>query len=154
VAGRDGRRAGDATNVVTDYAHVRGEARSHDAKFVKQIVKAYREAFTGAAATVRDDRDRGAKIKLSSRLDYYPFRIKDGDPVVKHAKEAARAAGFDRVLRIGNGGLDANWLVRHGIPTVTFGAGQNNIHTVEEFVDLPLFLDGCRMALALATLEA
>ena len=53
-------------------------------------------------------------------------------------------------LAVTNGGLDANWLVRHGIPTVTFGAGQNNVHTVEEFVDVPEFLRGCRLALALA----
>ena len=64
---------------------------------------------------------------------------------------AAERAGFRPTLRVGNGGLDANWLVRHGIPTVTFGAGQNLIHTVDEFVDVPEFLKGCRMALALAT---
>jgi len=48
-------------------------------------------------------------------------------------------------------GLDANWLVRHGIPTVTFGAGQNNVHTVDEYVNLDDYLEGCRFALALAT---
>ncbi len=71
--------------------------------------------------------------------------------MVKFARAVATSAGFEPELRISNGGLDANWLVPHGIPTVTFGAGQNNIHTFEEFVDLRLFLEGCRMALALAT---
>jgi tripeptide aminopeptidase len=52
-----------------------------------------------------------------------------------------------------NGGLDANWLVRHGIPTVTIGSGQYDIHTVKEYVDLPEFAVGCRLAVALATLE-
>src|SRR5262245_61765195 len=33
VTGGEGRPAGDATNVVTDYVHVRGESRSHDSKF-------------------------------------------------------------------------------------------------------------------------
>ncbi len=154
VSGRDGKPAGEATNVVTAYALVRGEARSHDAKFVKQIVKAYREAFTSASGTVVDDEGRTAKVKFSTRLDYHPFRIKENTAVVQHALAAARAAGFAPALRISNGGLDANWLVRHGIPTVTFGAGQNHIHTVEEFVDVPMFLDGCRMALALASHEA
>jgi tripeptide aminopeptidase len=36
---------------------------------------------------------------------------------------------------------------------VTIGAGQNNIHTVDEFVDLTEFVNGCRMALAVAMLE-
>src|SRR5881394_1852648 len=40
VTGGDGRPAGDATNVVTDYVHVRGESRSHDGKFFKQITAA------------------------------------------------------------------------------------------------------------------
>ena len=38
--GRDGQSAGDATNVVTDYVHIRGESRSHDAAFVAEIVAA------------------------------------------------------------------------------------------------------------------
>jgi tripeptide aminopeptidase len=33
---------------------------------------------------------------------------------------------------------------------VTRGAGQNEIHTVNEFVDLPAFHDACRLAVALA----
>jgi tripeptide aminopeptidase len=149
--GKDGRSAGEATNVVTDYACLTGEARSHDSRFVKEIVKAYKEAFAHAAEQVTDDKGRKAKVKMSSRLDYHPFRLKENAPVVKTAKEAAREAGFEPTLRIGNGGLDANWLVKHGVPTVTFGAGQNQIHTVEEFVDVEVFLKGCRMALALAT---
>jgi acetylornithine deacetylase/succinyl-diaminopimelate desuccinylase-like protein len=52
-----------------------------------------------------------------------------------------------------NGSLDANWLVKHGLPTVSFGAGQNEVHTVKEFVDLPEFAIGCRLAVAMATLE-
>jgi tripeptide aminopeptidase len=36
---------------------------------------------------------------------------------------------------------------------VTFGAGQNNIHTTVEYVDVKQFLAGCRMALALAVLD-
>jgi tripeptide aminopeptidase len=52
--------------------------------------------------------------------------------------------------------LDANRFVKHGLPTVTIGRGQYEIHTVKEYVDLPEFANGCRLAaaLALATLEA
>jgi tripeptide aminopeptidase len=154
VAGRDGKSAGEATNVVTDYVHVRGESRSHDARFFKEITRAYRGAFTRAAARVTDDRGRKARVRFTSRLDYYPFRLQDDAPVVRHAQAAAGRAGLHPTLRVANGGLDANWLVRHGIPTITIGAGQNNIHTTEEYVEVSLFLGGCRMALALATQEA
>jgi tripeptide aminopeptidase len=148
--GKNGLAAGEATNVVTDYVHIRGEARSHDSKFFKAITKAYATAFQEAAAVITDDQGRKAKVKFSSRLDYYPFRIKENTPVVKRAQAAALAAGLTPSLRVGNGGLDANWMVRHKIPTVTFGAGQHHIHTVDEYVDVPMFLEGCKMAMALA----
>ena len=150
----DGRSAGDATNVVTDLVHVKGESRSHDAKFVRQISAAFKAAFASAASRVKDSEGRTAKVKFTSRLDYLPFRLKDDAPVAKRAAAAVRAVGREPVLRVTNGGLDANWMVKHGVPTVTFGAGQNEIHTVKEFVDLNEFDDGCRVAVALATMDA
>ena len=148
----DGRSAGDATNVVTDFVHVKGESRSHDAKFVREISAAYKSAFTRAANKVKDHEGRTAKVKFTSRLDYLPFRLKEDAPAAKKAAKAVRAIGREPNLRVTNGGLDANWMVKHGIPTVTFGAGQNEIHTVKEFVDLTEFESGCRLALALATM--
>jgi tripeptide aminopeptidase len=147
----DGKCAGQATNVVTDFVHVKGESRSHDAKFVRQITAAFKKAFSNAASKVRDHDGRHAKVKFNSRLDYVPFRIKDDSPAVRRAAAAVQAIGRQPNLRATNGGLDANWMVKHGIPTVTFGAGQNEIHTVKEFVDLEEFESGCRLALAAAT---
>jgi tripeptide aminopeptidase len=146
----DGKSAGAATNVVTDFVHVKGESRSHDAKFVRQITAAFKKAFTHAACQVKDHEGRPAKVKFNSRLDYVPFRMKDDTPAVRRAAAAVRAIGREPNLRVTNGGLDANWMVKHGIPTVTFGAGQNEIHTVKEFVDLEEFESGCRLALAAA----
>jgi tripeptide aminopeptidase len=153
VGTAEGKSAGDATNVVTDFVHVKGESRSHDAKFVREITAAFKTAFTNAAAKVKDHEGRTAKVKFTSRLDYLPFRLKPDAAVVGRAEAAIRAIGREPNLRVTNGGLDANWMVKHGIPTVTFGAGQNEIHTVKEYVDLTEFESGCRVALALATAE-
>jgi tripeptide aminopeptidase len=38
----DDKAAGEATNVVTDFVRLRGESRSHDAKFVREITGAYK----------------------------------------------------------------------------------------------------------------
>ncbi len=43
-------------------------------------------------------------------------------------------------------------MVRHGIPTVTFGAGQNEVHTVDEWINLDEYERGCALALRLATM--
>lgn len=143
--------AGQATNVVTDYLKAYGESRSHDTAFNKLITQAYKDAFQKAAERVTDHQGKKAKVKFLVRRDYYPFKLKESTPVVRHAQAAAERAGWKPTLRVTNGGLDANWMVRHGVPTITLGAGQNNVHTIEEFVDLQNYLDGCRYALSLAT---
>src|SRR5262249_703999 len=86
------RCAGLATNIVTDYVLIRGESRSHDARFVSTITRAYRDAFRAAAAQVVDDRGRPARIRFQARRDYYPFRLKPTSPVVRHAVAAAQRA--------------------------------------------------------------
>jgi tripeptide aminopeptidase len=151
IGDRNGRSAGNATNVVTDFVLVKGEARSHNPAFVEEIVSAYREAFEAAAAEVRNQEGQCAEVRFESRLDYHPFRLPEDAPVVRRGLEAVRRAGLAGATRTTNGGLDANWMVRHGVPTITIGAGQRNVHTIEEYADLADFLGGCRVALAMAT---
>jgi tripeptide aminopeptidase len=153
VTGGEGRPAGDATNVVTDYVHVRGESRSHDPKFFKQITAAYKAAFEKAAKKVKNHEGKSGRIKFKVQTDYHPFRMKDTLPVVQRAVAAVTAGGGEPNVRTTNGGLDANWMVRHGIPTVTFGAGQNEAHTVDEWINLDEFERGCALAVRLATMR-
>jgi tripeptide aminopeptidase len=151
--GKDGKPAGDATNVVTDFVHILGEARSLDTAFAAKIAAAYGEAFQKARAEVKDVDGATAEVKFEAKPAYPSFRLEEDAPAVKRARKAAESIGLKPVTELSNGGLDANWLVKHGVPTVTFGAGQAEIHTVNEYVDLPEFAQGCRLAVALATLE-
>ena len=151
VGGKNDRTAGDATNVVTDYVLVKGESRSHDARFFKAISNAYKDAFGAALKKVLDHEGKPGKMKFTSHTDYFPFKISEKAPVVAKASRAVAAIGRTPNIRVANGGLDANWMVKHNIPTVTFGAGQNEIHTIKEWVDLVEFEAGCQLALALAT---
>ena len=34
-------------------------------------------------------------------------------------------------------------MVRHGVPTVTFGAGQNEVHTIDEWINLDEYDRAC-----------
>ncbi len=153
VTGGEGRPAGDATNVVTDYVHVRGESRSHDSKFFKEITKAYRTAFEKAAKRVKNSDGKVGKVKFKAETDYYPFRQKESLPVVKRAVAAVTEVGGKPAIRAANGGLDANWMVRHGVPTVTFGAGQNEPHTIDEWINLDEYDRACALAVQLATMR-
>ena len=149
VGGANGGPAGDATNVVTDYVHVRGESRSHDAKFFREITAAYKDGVQSRPPPrVTNSEGKAGRVKFTTRTDYHPFRLKETAPVVKRAVAAVAAQGHTPNVRITNGGLDANWMVRHGIPTVTFGAGQNEVHTVDEWINLAEFESACRLAVA------
>lgn len=150
--GKPGKSAGDATNVVTDFVHVRGEARSPEASFATAIAKGYQAAFEKAKEQVKDADGETAKVKFTHKSSYPPFNLAADAPAVARAIKAVEALGLKPTMIFSNGGLDANWLVKHGVPTVTIGAGQYEIHTLKEYVDVPEYLQGCRLAVALATM--
>jgi tripeptide aminopeptidase len=144
-------RGGDATNVVTDRVLVRAEARSHDSKFRGQIIKQIETAFRNAAKTTTNAAGKCGNVAISGRLDYDSFRLTAKEPCVVAAEQAVRITGGNPIHAISNGGLDANWLTTHGIPTVTLGCGQKNIHTTAEQLDSKEFALACRIGLRLAT---
>jgi tripeptide aminopeptidase len=142
---------GEATNVMTEHVEIRAEARSHDPKFRRQIVREIGRAFGRAARQVRNTAGRGGAVHVASRPDYESFRLAADEPCVVAAAGAARAEGVEPELAISNGGLDANWLTARGIPTVTLGCGQKNIHTIAEELVIDDFQLARRIALRLAT---
>jgi tripeptide aminopeptidase len=154
VGGAGGRAAGDATNVVTDYVRVHGESRSHDPKFFKEITAAYKTAFQDAAKRVTNIDGKAGRVKFTASTVYHPFRMKETVAVAQQARVAVEALGMTPDVRVANGGLDANWIVRHGVPTVTFGAGQNEVHTIDEWINLDEFDRACDLALQVATMQA
>ena len=145
---------GNATNVVTPLVEIRVEARSHDAAFRKQIVGAIEDAFRKAAKSVRNvDGDCGS-VRIEGHLDYEAFKLDDEEPCVLVAEAAVRSVGDKPIRAVCNGGLDANWLTRRGIPTVTLGCGQVNQHTTREKLNVAKFRQACTIGLRLATGQA
>jgi tripeptide aminopeptidase len=142
---------GEATNVVTDHVQLKAEARSHDPKFRPQIVQAIERAFRDAAKAVRSAHGKIGKVSIDGRLDYESFRLHDDEACVLAAEAALRSEGLTPLRAISNGGLDANWMHVHKIPTVTLGCGQVSPHTVSERLDIAAFHHACRVALRLAT---
>lgn len=144
-------QGGDATNQVTDHMSIRGECRSHDPSFLERITAVYRDEFEKAAASVRNADGECGRIEFKTARDYHSFEMDSEADVVRRTTEKIRSLGLTPRLQIANGGLDANWLNRKGIPTVTLGAGQHNAHTLKEYADIDEYLGGCELALALAT---
>lgn len=151
--GRNDRPAGDATNVVTDYVLITGEARSPSEAFATTIAKQFERAFGFARNEVNDDRGETAGVHFRHRAAYPPFKLPDTSSIVQRAIRAQKSLGIEPHLIFSNGGLDANWLDKHGIPTVTIGSGQAEIHTINEYVNLHEFEKGCRLAITMVTME-
>lgn len=144
-------QGGAATNVITDRVELRAECRSHDARFRKRLLTEIGDAFRRAAAEVRNVDGVCGTVKIDSRLDYESFLLDDDEPCVLAAERAVAAVGLAPVRAVSNGGLDANWLSARGIPTVTLGCGQTDVHTVKERLDVKAFHSACRIGLRLAT---
>ncbi|QDV15210.1 Carboxypeptidase G2 precursor [Rosistilla oblonga] len=143
-------QGGQATNVVTPEVNLRVEARSHDSAMRTRIVDEIRSAFQWAATQVTAADGSVGQIEFSSHLDYDSFRIDDDAPSVRMAAAAVEQLGRKPYTELAGGGLDANWLYKHGIPAVTLGCGQRNIHTANETLEIDDYLDACRVAIALA----
>ena len=142
---------GEATNVVTDLVALKAEARSHDPKFRAKLIKEIEQSFQRAAKEVKNSEGKRGSVQIDGRLDYESFRLDSDAPCVQLAEQAVRAAGREPIQAISNGGVDANWTNLHGIPTVTLGCGQMNVHMTSEMLDLAMYRDACRIALQLAT---
>jgi len=142
---------GRATNVVADRVELLAEARSHDPEFRRRIVRAYHEAFEWAVEQVANEAGQSGRVTIDGRLDYEAFRLERQQPCVQMASRAVEAHGLTPQPAIADGGLDANWLNAHGIPTVSLGCGQINQHMTTEALDLDGFDNACRIAQSLAT---
>lgn len=146
-------QGGEATNQVTDYVFVKGESRSHNRSFLDRITREWQTAFERAAASVKNSQGERGQVDFKNERDYEAFSMKRSEASVTIAAEAARTIGLEPELVSSNGGLDANYLNAKGVPTVTLGAGQHNPHTVDEYVELSEFFDGCRLLLAVTQTE-
>ncbi|MDC6448034.1 M20/M25/M40 family metallo-hydrolase [Alphaproteobacteria bacterium] len=147
-----GNCAGSSTNQVTDYVKINGESRSNDERFVSKITKVFEKSFVDASKLVKNSNKETSKILFTSNVDYYPFELEKNLNVVKYIKNSANKIQLKSDIVSCNGGLDANWLVKKGIPTVTFGNGHYNPHSLDEYLEISEYYDSCKLAISLAIL--
>lgn len=139
-------RGGTATNVITDLVEIAAEARSHDQSMRTAIASAIENAFHDAAAKVVSDQGTAVRADVERHVDYESFRLDENSPIVRWTHQAIVDLGQTPEVGVTNGGIDANWLVLHGIPTVTLGCGQRNVHTNKEELDIADYLAAIKIA--------
>jgi tripeptide aminopeptidase len=147
-------RGGSGSNVVMPALHILAEARSHDRHFRRTIIETWRAAFEKAAAGQHNRAGAHGRVAFGPGPTYEAFDLPAEAPVVQAAQRAALRCGVPLRCVRNDGGMDANQLVAHGIPTVTIGAGQCHVHTPAEEIDLHHFTAACRLAVELALAPA
>lgn len=143
-------QGGQGSNVMMPALHILAEARSHDFDFRKRIIEVWKEAFTRASSEVRNVKGQSGEVTFGPGPIYEAFAMGEDTAVVKTARAAATRCGCELHTESDEGGSDANWLVAHGVPTITLGAGQHDVHTPNEWVDLKEFRKACKLAKELA----
>lgn len=134
--------SGTATNIVPEFAEVRGEARSHNVKKLDAQIKHMRDAFQKAA---RKAKRPGASFAGLPRLteeiifDYPRMRLTDKNLTVRLVKKAGRDLGHKITTTVGGGGSDANIFNSRKIECLILGSGMERVHSVEERLNLEHF---------------
>jgi len=144
-------QGGNATNVVADHVQLRAEVRSHQKETIEILVQRFQAAFRQAASEVTNHLNQTAKVEFAGDLNYEPFAMSTQTPSVQVAGAVLTEVGLNPTHAIANGGLDANWLYRHGIPVVSLGCGQHNQHMTSEMLDIDQFYTACEIALRIAS---
>jgi tripeptide aminopeptidase len=144
---------GKMTNTVMDHIMVRGEARSHDARFRRSIVDRYRSTFEKSAASTKNVDGECARLDWKLGPCYESFAVPADSAVARAAGQAIRALNMEPVFLSDNGGCDANNANLGGIPTLHMGTGQRGPHTTAEWIDLDEFVTSCRLAELLVEMD-
>jgi len=144
-------RGGTATNVVADRVTLTAEVRSHQLATIDWLAHQFDEAFQHASKSVTSDLGEPASVQVRGDLNYEPFQMPADAECIGIAEQAIRDCGFEPEQAIANGGLDANWMNRHGIPTVSLGCGQKNPHMTSELLEIPKFRQACEIAWKIVT---
>ncbi len=147
-------RGGTGSNVTMPALHCLAECRSFDLKFREQVLEAWRQAFRDAVeranqAAEKREVEGQASVTFTRGTEYPPYKLPDDAPVVLLAKKAIAASGRQPKLFSHSGGMDTCNIVRMGIPAVGMGMGDRQAHSVNEWGDVPHFLDACKVAVFL-----
>ncbi|MEM7344783.1 MAG: M20/M25/M40 family metallo-hydrolase, partial [Chloroflexota bacterium] len=142
---------GQGSNVVMPDLKILAEARSHDSAFRQRIIETWQNAFRQAASNATNQQGHHGSVSFTKGPAYDAFALAADAPVVQATLKAAKQCDIEATLVSNDGGMDANWIVAHGIPTITISPGQRDIHTIDEWIDLVDFEKACQLIITIAT---
>lgn len=149
-------RGGEATNIITNFVTLRGEARSlDDAKLEEQtrhMIQCLEDAASKYEVTVDGVTTRG-RVEAEVTREYSAMDVSDDSRVVKLVKQAASRMGLRVETMASGGGCDANIFNKRGIECANLGTGMRAIHTVKEWLDVKDMYAAAEMTLEIMRLN-
>jgi tripeptide aminopeptidase len=121
-------QGGTATNVVPEFCHLVGEARSHDDRKLADQVQAMQDAITFAAGVAE------CEVETKLARHYTAYRFAKDDLAVRLAAGALQECGFDVSYGLSGGAADANVFNGRGLQCVNLANGMAEIHTPDEHI--------------------
>ncbi len=130
---------GRATNIVTGYVKMKGEARSHNLDKLERQTRSMIEAVWDAVE--RSKRYSGgelmiARSKETVSREYDRISVDKNELSARLAYRAVNEVGLKAQFVEMGGGSDANILNGKGIKMVILGTGMSNVHTKEEYIKI------------------
>jgi len=121
---------GTATNVVAGETVIYGEARSLVKEKVDAQIAQMKACCEEAAISA------GGTVEVHVEECYAAIALEESSATVQLAKKAIQRLGLEPQLVKSGGGSDANVFCGKGIPATNIGCGMNNVHSVQEYLNL------------------
>jgi tripeptide aminopeptidase len=149
-------RGGEATNIITNFVMLKGEARSLDDEKLEaqtaHMIKCLEDAAAKYEVTVEGVTTK-ARVESDVSREYYAMDVPDESRVVKLVIEAAARMGLKVETMASGGGCDANIFNKRGIECANLGTGMRAIHTVKEWLDVKDMYASAEMTLEIMRLN-
>lgn len=150
-------RGGLATNIIPNYVHVIGEARSHSEEKLHEQVEHMRRCFQDAASRYKltvDGKTYGARVDYEIERSYDKMDVPLESRICGLVNQAVRNLEYSIEQVASGGGCDANYFNKKGIVCVNLGTGMKEIHTVNEYLVLEEFYRAADILLETIKLNA
>lgn len=147
---------GVATNIIPDSLTIAGEVRSHNLaklhRYTKEIEDAFHETVKNwPGRRIVDGVERPA-VTIATLAEYPTMRLDPSSPLIRRIDAAGKAIGTDLQFVIAGGGSDANIFNGHGLPTAIIATGMDQVHTINEQLDLNHMVELTKLLFALVNL--
>jgi len=118
------------SNVVPDVCRITGEVRGHSEDKIFEVIESYRKTCDEAIEKL------GGSYKLDYKCDYPTLKPKDDLVFAKEFAKIYEKLNVPCELKVIGGGSDSNIFAKQGFNSIIIGVGMNNVHTVEEYLEI------------------